>query len=151
MSVNVFDYKWKLDVWMNKTKTSLKLNNGCTLNNKFNDNGWREFCLNLIEPFYSKSWKLAVIDFLHTIGSPFTIYRIIILTWASDSCARNSNCRIVVSVQKLIFNFFRCRIAVSVQKLIFNSARCWLAVIKMLVCCLLQWLVSKLIVLSKIL
>ena len=38
LSHNVYSYKWKLKVWINETKTSLKLNNGCILSSKLNNN-----------------------------------------------------------------------------------------------------------------
>ena len=55
LSHNVYDYKWRLKVWINETRRSLRLNEGCIINCKLNDNSWISLYLNLIEPFYSWS------------------------------------------------------------------------------------------------
>ena len=83
----------------------LKLNASCILNILLNDNRWNCYYLNLIEFIYSWSWKLAVIDFLLTIGSPLTGCRIAV--WLVNMIV-GLNFQIVGSL------FSRCRIAISV-------------------------------------
>ena len=77
LSHKIYDYKSTLNAWINETKTNLKLNDNVVINP----------CLNLIELIYRWSWKLVIINFLHTVGSPFISYRIIVLTLACYHCA----------------------------------------------------------------
>ena len=59
------------NMWINKARMYLRLNENCILKYKFSNRVVINPCLNLNELIYSCSWKLAVIDFLHTVGSPF--------------------------------------------------------------------------------
>ena len=75
-SHNVYVHKWKLEVWLNEIMTSLKLNKNCILSSKLKDN----FFFNLLKfefdwVIYCLNWKLAVINFLHIIGSPLAFIR----------------------------------------------------------------------------
>ena len=76
LSHNVFDYKWMLNVWIDEERMCLKLYEDCILEYKLNGCVVINLCLDLNELIYSSSWKLAVIDCLHTVGSPLSRYRI---------------------------------------------------------------------------
>ena len=98
---------------------NLKLKESCMLNNLLNDHCWNRCCLNLIELIYSWRWKLAVINFLLTIGSPLTrcwitVYLVNMTVGLNFQVVRSpfSRCGIVVSVQRQLFNSVWCRIAV---------------------------------------
>ena len=59
------------NVWIDEEKVCLKLYEDCILEYKLNGCVVINLCLDLNELIYSCSWKLAVIDCLHTVGSPF--------------------------------------------------------------------------------
>ena len=94
------DYKWislTQCVWLQMQAQcvnewdeykDLKLNESCILNILLNDYRWNSTYLNLNELIYRWSWKLAVIDFLHTIGLSFD--------WSIWPLGWFSNCRIAV-------------------------------------------------------
>ena len=115
-----------LNVWINEKRTNLKLSECCILDYKLSDNVVNHSYLNLIELIYSCSWKLAVIDFLFEVGSPLTQSRNAVLTdpsyrWTEFQIIGLpfSRCQIVVSVQRLFFNYVRCRLAVCYSELFF--------------------------------
>ena len=76
LSHNVFDYKWMLNVWIDEERMCLKFYEDCILGYKLNGRIVINLCLNLNELIYSCSWKLVIIDYLHTVGSPLARYRI---------------------------------------------------------------------------
>ena len=63
-------------MWIDEARMYLKLNEDCILKYKLNSRVVIHSSLNLNELIYSSSWKLAVIDCLHTVGSPLARYRI---------------------------------------------------------------------------
>ena len=63
-------------MWIDEARVYLKLNEGCILKYKLSSRVVINSCLNLNELIYSCRWKLAVIDFLHTVGSPLARSRI---------------------------------------------------------------------------
>ena len=63
-------------MWIDEARMCLKLNEDCFLKYKLSSCVVIDLCLNLNELIYSWSWKLAVIDCLHTVGSPLTRCRI---------------------------------------------------------------------------
>ena len=64
------------NVWIDEEWMCLKLFEDCILEYKLNDNVVIYPYLNLIELIYSWSWKLAVIDFLFEVGSPFWLVQV---------------------------------------------------------------------------
>ena len=63
-------------MWIDEAKMYLKLNEDCILKYKLSSHVMISFYLNLNEFIYRCSWKLAIIDFLHTVGSPLARCRI---------------------------------------------------------------------------
>ena len=65
-----------LKVWIDEKRMCLKLYEDCILGYMLNGSVVINLCLVLNELIYSCSWKLAVRDCLHTVGSPLARYRI---------------------------------------------------------------------------
>ena len=105
LSHNVYGYKWKLKVWINETKTSLNLNNGCILSSKLNYKYWISFCLNLIDPFYSWSLKLAIVDFSEKNHITVSRRWFTVLTHPHDCWVDISNSRLPVWSYRLAVYF----------------------------------------------
>ena len=105
LSHNVYGYKWKFKVWINETKTSLNLNSGCILSSKLNYKCWISFCLNLIEPFYSWSVKLDVVDFSKKNHIAVFYCRSAVLTNSHDRWVDISNSRLPIWSYRLAVYF----------------------------------------------
>ena len=102
LSHKIYDYKSMFNVWINESRTNLKLNEYFILTYKLNDNVVIHLCLNLNEFIYSWSWKIVVINFLRKIRSLLTVYRLTVLTSQYDHW---------VEFQIVRSPFSRCRIA----------------------------------------
>ena len=63
-------------MWIDEARMYLKLYEDCILKYNLNSRVVINSCLNLNEFIYRLIWKLAVIDFLYTVGSSLTRCRI---------------------------------------------------------------------------